>query len=195
MTGTDSTLAPSDPNLGPGPRVVIVVGVALLAGLLVWFVTGCNRDGNTDVMVGPANGAQIVSVDDLDGTTDDVGHNVFWAGEQSGTELELSDDESGNVHIRYLTDGAEAGSTEQTFLDIGTYPFEGAYETTRSLAGQAKLIPVKVGEDGIGFYDPKNPYSVILSFPDESNLQVEVYHPEKGAALDTVRSGDIVPVP
>ena len=195
MTGTDSTLAPSDPNLGPGPRVLIVVGVALLAGILIWFLTGCNRDEGSDVMVGTANGAHIVSADELDDFPDEVGHNVFWAGERNDTELELSDDETGNVHVRYLTDGAEAGTAEQTYLDIGTYPFEGAYDTTKNLSGQAKLTPVDVGEDGIGFYDPKNPYSVILAFPDEPNLQIEVYHPDKNAALDVVRSGDIVPVP
>ena len=195
MTGTDSTLSPSDPNLGPGPRVLIVVGVALFAGILIWFLTGCNRDEGSDVMVGTANGAHIVSADELDDFPDEVGHNVFWAGERDDTELELSDDETGNVHVRYLTDGAEAGTTEQTYLDIGTYPFEGAYDTTKNLSGQAKLTPVDVGEDGIGFYDPKNPYSVILAFPDEPNLQIEVYHPDKNAALDVVRSGDIVPVP
>jgi len=195
VTGTDSTLAPSDPNLGPGPRVLIVVGVALLAGIAVWFLTGCNRDEGSDVMVGATNGAHIVSVDDLDGVSEDVGHTVFWAGEQPDSEIELSDDESGNVHVRYLTGGAEAGTAEQTFLDIGTYPFEGAYETTKNLAGQAKLTSVEVGDDGIGFYDPKNPFSVILAFPDEPDLQIEVYHPDEGAALDVVRSGDIVPLP
>lgn len=195
MTGTDSTLAPSDPNLGPGPRVLIVIVVALLAGISIWFLTGCNRDGGNDVMVGPADGAHIVPVADVDGIPGEVGHDVFWAGEQPDSEIELSDDESGNVHVRYLTGDAEAGTTEQTFLDIGTYPFEGAYETTKNLAGQAKLTPVNVGDDGIGFYDPKNPYSVILAFPDEPDLQIEVYHPEKNAALDTVHSGDIVPLP
>jgi hypothetical protein len=196
VTGTDSTLAPSDPNLGPGPRVLIVVGVALLAGIAVWFLTGCNRDeNNSEVMAGAANGARIVSTDDLGGLPDEVGHNVFWAGEKDDTDLEFSDDESGNVHLRYLTDGAEAGTPQQTFLDIGTYPFQGAYETTKNLATQQKLTPVDVGEDGIGFFDPKNPYSVILAFPDEPDLQIEVYHPEKNAALDVVRSGDIVPVP
>ena len=195
MTGTDSTLAPSDPNLGPGPRVLIVVGVALITGIAVWFLTGCNRDEGSDVMVGAANGAHIVPAEDVDSIRGDVGHNVFWAGEKDDTEIELSDDEAGNVHVRYLTGGAEAGAAEQSFLDIGTYPFEDAYQTTKNLAGQSGLTTVEVGEDGIGFYDPKNPYSVILAFPDEPDLQVEVYHPEKDAALDVVGSGDIVPLP
>lgn len=196
MTGTDSTLAPSDPNLGPGPRVLIVIGIALLAGIAVWFLTGCNRDGTDGpIGMGGGDGAHIVPVADIDSVPGDAGHAVFWAGEQPDTDVELSDDPSGNVHVRYLTGGAEAGTAAQTFLDVGTYPFTGAYQTTKNLAAQAKLTPVDVGADGIGFYDQKRPYSVILAFPEEPDLQIEVYHPEKNAALETVRSGDIVPVP
>lgn len=196
MTGTDSTPATSDSNLGPGPRVLIIVGIALFAGIAVWFLTGCNRDGTTGpIGAGSGEGARIVPVADLGGVPDEMEHAVFWAGEQPDSEIEVSDDPTGNVHVRYLTDGAEAGTAEQTFLDVGTYPFTGAYETTKNLAAQAKLTPVDVVDDGIGFYDPKNPYSVILAFPDEPDLQIEVYHPEKNAALGIVRSGDIVPLP
>jgi hypothetical protein len=175
---------------------LIVVGIALFAGITVWFLTGCNRDGaDGPIGAGSGEGARIVPVAEMNAVPDEMGHAVFWAGDQPDSEIELSNDPSGNVHVRYLTDGAEAGASEQTFLDIGTYPFEDAYETTKNLAGQAKLTKVEVGEDGIGFYDPKNPYSVILAFPDEPDLQIEVYHPEKNAALGIVNSGDIVPLP
>ncbi|MBK8294347.1 MAG: hypothetical protein IPK93_06100 [Solirubrobacterales bacterium] len=144
-------------------------------------------------MIGAANGAQIVSADDLEGIPDEVGHSVYWAGEQPNTEIEFSDDESGNVHLRYLTGGAEAGTADQ-FLNVGSYPFEGAFAATKALANQSPRIPVPI-DGGVGFYDPKNPFSIIMAFPDEPNLQIEVYHPEKNAALDVVRSGDIVPLP
>ena len=195
MSSNDTTLTPSDPASGPGLRVAIVIGIAVLAGISVWLVTGCNRDDTDAAMPGvSAAYARIVPVSEIDSIPEDIGHDVFWAGERPDTEVELSDDPSGNVHLRYLTDGTEAGSAEQTFLDIGTYPFAGAYETTKDLASQKSLARVPVG-DGIGFYDKKRPYSVIISFPDHPDLQIEVYHPEKNAALDVVRSGDIVPVP
>jgi hypothetical protein len=54
---------------------------------------------------------------------------------------------------------------------------------------------VKVTEhNGVGFYDPSNPYSVIIAWPNQPDLQVEVYDPVKNRALEVVRSGDIVPV-
>ncbi|HTU14837.1 MAG TPA: hypothetical protein VMF31_06550 [Solirubrobacterales bacterium] len=174
---------------------MVVVGIALLAGITVWFLTGCNRDGKDVAMPGGAlSDARIVSSEEIASIPDDVEHEVFWAGERPDTELELSDDPSGNVHLRYLTGGSEAGTAAQTYLDIGTYPFKGAYQTTRQLAQQDSLNKVSV-DGGVGFYDRKRPYSVILAFSDQPDLQIEVYHPEKNGALDVVRSGDIVPVP
>lgn len=195
VSGTETTLTPGEPKTGPVPKVVVIVGIALLAGFGVWFLTGCNRDGTRAAMPGAFTGdARIVPASDVDGVPGDVGHAVFWAGERPSSEIELSDDPAGNVHLRYLTDGSEAGTSAQTFLDIGTYPFEGAFAATRTLANQKSLAKVKLA-NGVGFYDRKRPYSVILAFPSQPNLQVEVYHPEKNEALDVVRSGDIVPLP
>jgi hypothetical protein len=135
----------------------------------------------------------MVSEEELAALPAEVGHEIFWAGPVSGTELEFSNDPAGNVHIRYLTGGAEAGEPTQTYLNIGSYPFEGAYEATRNLSNGEGLIKV-TEHGGVGFYDPSNPYSVIIAWPDQPNLQVEVYDPEKNRALEVVRSGDIVPV-
>jgi len=175
---------------------MIVVGVALITGVAVWFMTGCNRESGTDVTMPGATltDARIVPEDEIASVPDDVGHEVFWAGERPDTEVEISDDPSRNVHLRYLTGDSEAGTDEQTFLDIGTYPFKNAFATTQDLAKQSALTEVPVS-GGVGFYDQKRPYSVILSFSDEPDLQIEVYHPEKNAALEVVRAGDIVPVP
>jgi len=175
---------------------MIVVGIALVAGISVWFLTGCNRDGGKDLAMPGAtsNDARIVPVDEISSVPEEVGHAVYWAGERPDTEVELSDDPSRNVHLRYLTDGSEAGTAAQTFLDIGTYPFNNAYQTTRDLSKQSSLTTVPI-DGGVGFYDKENPFSVILAFSDEPDLQIEVYHPEKNGALDVVRSGDIVPVP
>jgi hypothetical protein len=137
--------------------------------------------------------ARIVSEDELGALPEEVNHEVFWAGPHSDTELEFSADDAGNVHIRYLTGEAEAGDASQGFLNIGSYPFAGAYEATRKLANSPGVVKV-TEHGGVGFYDPANPYSVIIAWQDHPDLQVEVYDPVKNRALEVVRSGDIVPV-
>ena len=183
-------------RLGPGQRALIVIGVAAMVGVGVWLLTGKNGDPSPMASFA-ANGevnARIVPKNDLAEVPAEVDHPVFWAGNRAGSEYEVRDDASGNVHFRYLTGGAPAGDTEQTFLDIGTYPFTGAYKATKSLANGDGVVKVKVGK-AIGFYQKNRPYSVILSFPSRPDLQIEVYHPEKNGALAIVKQGDIVPMP
>lgn len=181
-------------RLGPGPRTVIVAGIAVAVGLAVWVATGSVRDGSDQAVAGSGHGPRIVTEGELTEVPDQIGHAVFWAGPKDGSRLEVSSDTSGNVHLRYLPDGVEAGDPDQSYLDIGTYPFTGAYNATRSLSDGTGLQTIRVS-GGVGFMDRERPYSVIVAWPSQPDLQVEVYHPEKYRALEVVRSGDIVPVP
>lgn len=181
-------------RFSPGTRIVIIAGIAVVVGLAVWVATGSVRDGASQAVAGGGSGPRILGDDELADVPDQVGHAVFWAGAKADSRVEVSDDASGNVHLRYLPDSAEAGAPEQAYLDIGTYPFTGAYEATRSLAGDDGLKSIRV-RGGVGFMDRTRPYSVIMAWPSQPDLQVEVYHPEKHRALEIVRSGDIVPVP
>jgi hypothetical protein len=172
----------------------MIVGVAVLAGVVAWFATSANRDGANPILGTASGDAKMVESGEIEKMTDEIGHTVFWAGERPDTKIELSNDEIGNTHVRYLTGDAESGDPEQTYLDIGTYPFDGARKATAKLAGQHGLRRVPV-EGGAGFYDPKRPTSVFLVFPGRPDYQVEVYHPDGDGALGVALSGDIVPMP
>lgn len=190
MTTTDEASKP-----GPGQRVLIVLGVAVLVGVGVWLLTGRDEDPSPMSFASESQAnARIVPADELASIPTEVNHPVFWAGKQPNSEVEMRDDASGNVHLRYLTGDAQAGTAEQSYLDIGTYPFTGAYRSTRALANSDGVVKVKAGK-AIGFYQKNRPFSVILSYPSRPDLQVEVYHPEKNAALEIVKQGDIVSMP
>ncbi|MCB8914452.1 MAG: hypothetical protein H6532_01270 [Thermoleophilales bacterium] len=197
MNGATTTVKPEAPRMSAGQRAMVLGFTAILVGVAVWGLTACNRDGDPSSaateMSMISGDARIVSEADLAGLPSDVGHQVFWAGPQSDTQLEFSSDETGNVHLRYLTGDAEAGDPNQSFLNIGSYPFAGAYEATRKLANGPNVVKI-TEHGGVGFYDPANPYSVIIAWPSQPDLQVEVYDPEKNRSLEFVRSGDIVPV-
>lgn len=168
----------------------MIVTVAVLVGIAVWVVAARTGGGTP-----PGVGARLIQPGDLTAIGVLAGHPVFWAGSRRGTALEFSDDGAGNVHLRYLDSGAEAGTRTERFLNIGTYPFTGAYRATASLARSKGLTTVRVIRGGIGFIDPDRPYSVVLAWPTHPDLQVEVFDPVRYRALRVVRSGDIVPVP
>jgi hypothetical protein len=175
-------------------KIAVIVGVAILAGVVAWLVTSPNRDGGNPILGTASGDPKMVESDEMEQISDEIGHSVFWAGERPDTELEVRHDQSGNTHVRYLTGDAEPGDPAQMYLDIGTYPFEGARQATAKLASQQGLRRVTVGE-GVGFYDPKRPTSVFLTFPDRPDYQVEVYYPDGDGALEVALSGDIVPMP
>jgi hypothetical protein len=181
--------------MGAGQRVAVIAFAAVVVGAVVWGLTSCNRDGDpaSPATVAANGDARIVSEEELAALPAEAGHPIFWAGPLEDTETEYSIDASGNVHIRYLTDGAPAGDPDQGYLNVGTYPFAGAYEATRKLASEPDLVRVEEG-GGIGFYDPNNRKSVIIAWPEYPDLQIEVYDPVDDRALDFVRRGDIVPV-
>ena len=189
------TVKPEAPKMSTGQRAAIIAFAAVLVGAAVWGITSCNRDGDpgAPVAVAATGDARIVSQDQLAGQPAEAGHEIFWAGERPDSELEYSIDGTGNVHLRYLTGGAPAGDPDQGYLNIGTYPFAGAYEATRKLANSPGLVKVEEN-GGIGFYDPQNRKSVIIAWRDYPDLQVEVYDPVDDRALEVVRGGDIVPV-
>lgn len=195
VSGVPTTIKPDAPKMSSSQRAAVLAFAAVIVGVAVWGLTACNRDGDPSSSAStPISGdARIVSESDLAGLPEEVGHQVFWAGPQSDSEMEFSHDESGNVHLRYLTGGTEAGDPNQGFLNIGTYPFTGAYEATKKLANGPGLVKINEGS-GVGFFDPANPYSVIIAWPDQPDLQIEVYDPQPNRALEFVRSGDIVPV-
>lgn len=196
VSGASSTVKPEHSKMSSGQRATAIAFAAILVGVAVWGITACNRDGDPAPMLTNAamdsGEARIVPEDQLGALPAEVDHEVFWAGPIDGTEIEFTADETGNVHLRYLTGGAEAGDPNQ-YLNIGTYPFAGAYQATRRLANGPGLVKV-TEHGGIGFYDPANPYSVIIAWEDYPDLQVEVYDPARDRALEVVRAGDIVPV-
>lgn len=179
-------------RLRPGVRIAAVAGIAVVLAVAIYAIAGDGPGPGTSAA--DPSGPRLVHPGQLAAISGAIGHPVFWAGMKKGSRLEFSDDGSGNVHLRYLTGNSKVGDPVQKYLYVGTYPFDGAYQATRSLAGSNRLRPVRAGS-GIGFIDPSRPYSVVIAWPTHPDLQVEVYAPVRYRALKVVRSGDIVPVP
>jgi len=193
-------LSADSAGVGPAPsfrqshtRLLLgaVIGVAaILAGAAALTIAARSGGGET----GSAAVPRMISSGDLAVIGVLAGHPVFWAGSRSGQGVQYSTDSSGNIRLRYLPPGTRPGATPGRYLDIGTFPFDGAYRATRRLALDPDLRTVRVGA-GIGFVDPSRPYRVVLAWPSHPDLQVEVYDPVRYRALRVVRAGDIVPVP
>ena len=170
-----------------------ILAIALLVAIVAWLST--RDDGKTQSASGvQATPARIFSPSELGSLVTGSGHQVYWAGPVPGTRLEGTASANGNVTIRYLTGGAEAGSPRGDFLTVGTYPLPNASAALERLAASPGAS-ARHSADGTEVVTTKSaPRSAYFTSPEKS-LQIEVYDPRPGRALALALSGRVRPVP
>lgn len=166
------------------------IGIAVSALLvLTAFVLAARNEGPDSPDASP----RLVDLEDLAALESSLGHPVYWAGRRPPDELELTARTDGNVLVRYLPPGTEAGDPRQRYLTVGTYPVVDPVAALRRTANQAGAELERMGGGAVALQNPSAPGSAYLA-EFGSTLQVEVYDPAPGRALKLIRSGAIGPV-
>lgn len=166
------------------------IGIAVSAALVLVAVVLATRDEGGD---SPDASPRLVDLEDLTALERSLGHPVYWAGRRAPDELELTAKTDGNVLLRYLPPGTEAGDPRQRFLTVGTYPVVDPVGALRRTATRAGVDLERLGGDAVALDNPSAAGSAYLA-ETGSTLQVEVYDPAPGRALELIRSGAIEPV-
>ncbi len=173
------------------PIAFVVAGI-LAVSLLVWL--GLDDEGGEGRAQAPtAEDAHLTTPAGLRSVSAKLGRPVYWIGPRAGERLELTTEEDGNVYVRYLSRGAAAGDPSSQFLTVGSYPVGAAAAAVNRAARQAGAGVVAVPRGGVAFLDPVGRKSAYVAYPG-SGVQVEVYDPSPGRALELVRDGRVVPV-
>lgn len=138
-------------------------------------------------------GATAASVQQLRVLAASVGHAIYWAGAEAGETYELTKTSDGSVYIRYLPHGVVVGTRQAKYLTVATYPQKGAVAVLESTAAKEGVATIKLAGGALAMADKQHPGSVYVAYPS-TDLEVEVYDPMPGKALQIVSSGRIVPV-
>lgn len=170
-----------------GLRLRLALAAVLAVGLIAWVVL---RDGDDD-SASSSNGAEVVSVDSLREAAAEQGTPIYWAGEQEGAELELSQPDEDHTYVRYLTDGAEAGDPRPDFLTVSTYANANPVAALRRQGNQPGGVLGEAPGGATVYFSRSQPKSVYLAYPGV-DVQIEVYDPDSKRALQLVNSGQIV---
>jgi hypothetical protein len=166
-----------------------VVGLALVVGAIAWLETRGSDEPSAEAE--PA--ARILSAGELGDVAATLGHPVYWAGPMSGTELEVSESAGGDVQVRYLPAGTEAGEGSSEALTVGSYPLPDPAAALRAFAAR----PGSVTRQGRGYevvWSRQSPTSAYF-VPSGNRIQVEVYDPSPKRALALALSGRVRPAP
>jgi hypothetical protein len=141
------------------------------------------------VPVGPS----LVSTRQLRRFAPANGAPVFWAGPRAGSSYELTRTTDGRVYLRYLPSGVRAGDRRARFLTIGTYPVRDGLEAIRTAAREQRMTRVPLAGGALAVYRRSKPKSVYYATP-RSPVEVEVFSPTPGLALQLAAASRIVPV-
>jgi len=174
-----------------------VIVIALAVAALVWllFISGDDDDGSEGDEAGAQKTVEVVAADELLDAIAGAGFPVYWVGEQPDVSYEVTriTGERNEIYVRYLPPDAEA-ETKDPHLTVGSYQVADAFGVTQRQAeepGGSSSFPVE-GE-GIGLPNGADPRSVYVAYPG-IDVQIEVYSPEAGEALELVRSGALTPI-
>jgi hypothetical protein len=140
---------------------------------------------------GPAS--RLASAHQLSALAVSLGHPIYWAGIDPKRSYEVTKTRDGRVYVRYLPQGVRPGDRRPDFLTVGTYPLANAGRLVKATARKNGVPIIHVPGGGVAFADKKHPSSVYIAYPT-SALEIEVYAPTSGRALQLVASGQIAPV-
>jgi hypothetical protein len=168
---------------GAAAAAVLVIVAVVLA-----FVGG--GDDDAESLESPPHLVDVSELRDLEASS---GHQIYWAGPRPGTNLELSSEAAGNVYLRYLPPGTEPGDPNPRFLTVGTYPIPAAVAALRRSAAKSGASLEEAAGGGVVLPNPGSEGSVYLAYPG-TDIEIEVYDPSPGGALELIRSGAIGPV-
>jgi hypothetical protein len=173
-------------------RTVAVIAAGAVIGLLVYLFVLRDDDGSDEGQVRPGQPA-VATEDDLAELASVLGHPIYWIGPQEGAELEVTRLPDDRVYVRYLTKGARIGDPRPDFFTVGTYPVKRAQRVLQGYAEQEGSIVESTGDGAMVVTNEDFPNSVYMAFPDQDDLQIEVYDEDSELALEIATSGAVRP--
>ncbi len=169
-----------------------IIALALIVGVIAWLAT---RGGDDESTSASSNGteAKIVDLGELEEFAAASGHSVYWAGPRPGKEIEASEGANGDVQIRYLDEGTEAGGGSPGVLTVGSYPLPDPAAAVEGFAGRKGSLVRHSPSGREVVTSAEKPTSVYFA-GSEGDVQVEVYDPSYKRAMSLALSEQVQPV-
>jgi hypothetical protein len=170
----------------------ILIRAVLVFALLVLLVVLLTDDDAGGIAV---DEPRLVSLEQLSEFAADQDHPVYWLGERGGSEYELEERSSGEVYVRYLDPGTEAGDDPGKYLTVVTYPVDdGVAALERSVRSQEDLRLGQTSDGAVLLIDAGSPRNAHLAYPGDQ-VHVEIFDPVAGKALRSAARGEAQQVP
>jgi hypothetical protein len=116
---------------------------------------------------------------------------VYWAGPLKDAKYTLDVTDEGAAFVRYLPDGKGAEDTAKNYLIVATYRVNAAYDAIKTAGNEQDGIGLMTADGAAVYYNKTASSNVYLAFPDQ-NLQIEVFDPNPGRALQLANTSGLI---
>jgi hypothetical protein len=171
---------------------VIGIGVAaaIAAVLLIRGTDESAQQAEKSKSTRPsAEGPELASAGRLRQLANSVWYPVYWAGQRQGG-YELTVDRNANILIRYR---GVSESRNATSLTVATYPFADAFEILRAASHEPGTTVGHTPDGGLAVVKKGSPRNAYIAYP-RRDVQIEVFDPHAGRALELATAGAITPI-
>jgi|TARA_B110000259_G_scaffold1181_1_gene1415 hypothetical protein len=164
-------------------RLVAIAAVVGL-GIGVGGATLLNQSqGNSPTVSGQLSGRVALTENELLAIVSENNLVAYWSGSEAGALYSLVANTSGQVFVRYLSDGLGLEDTSANYRVVATYPQADAFAITQAAGNQANAISF-VNPDGAQVFFSKDfPSNIYMAYPDLA-YEIEIYDPGSGVALN-----------
>ena len=164
-------------------RLVAIAAVVGL-GIGVGGATLLNQSqGNSPTVSGQLSGRVALTENELLAIVSENNLVAYWSGPEAGALYSLVANTSGQVFVRYLSDGLGLDDTSANYRVVATYPQADAFAITQAAGNQANAISF-VNPDGAQVFFSKDfPSNIYMAYPDLA-YEIEIYDPGSGVALN-----------
>src|SRR5438270_13980978 len=129
---------------------LVVVAIILFAVMLL------TRGHSAKTTLPPVGTPAGVSESRLNALASQTNHPIYWAGPKPGA-YELTRTTDGRIYIRYLPSADKVGDRTPSYLTVGTYPTEQAFQAVKRAAARPGAVSAAIDHGGLLVFNSSTP--------------------------------------
>ena len=173
---------------------VTVLITAMVTSLLTLGISSLFSGSSSPTVAQTAGGQMALTEDELKSVVANLNSVIYWVGPLENAKYTLDVTDAGAAFVRYLPNGEGANDTAKNYMIVATYQVNAAYDAVKTAGNEQDGIGLMSADGAAVYYNKNAATNVYLAFPGQ-NLQIEVFDPSPGKALQLVNTaGLVVPI-
>ena len=167
--------------------LITIVITALISVIATFGISSLFSNNSNSTSTEAKTGQIALSEQELKSVVMNLNSVIYWAGPLENAKYTLNVDEAGAAFIRYLPNGEGANDTEKKYLTVATYKVNAAFDAVKAAGNEQDGIGLITADGAAVYYNKNSASNVYLAYPGQ-DLQIEVFDPTPGRALQLVNT-------